>query len=122
MNKLVTLVLTDTDCLSLRLALNATAIDWGEKASAARKAGNDEDAATCERVRSDYHRLWDVVNVAQEAGGRQPDWLARREMAILNAVIPDEPIVTTAKLDGRAPGTYFRSEARELRAKFDAYD
>lgn len=75
MSKLVTLVLTDTDCLSLRLALNATAIDWGEKASAARKAGNDEDAATCERVRSDYHRLWDVVNVAQEAGGRvqEPD-------------------------------------------------
>jgi hypothetical protein len=124
MTKLVTLVLTDTDCLSLRLALNAHAMEWGEKASAARKEGNEEDAATCERVRSDYHRLWDLVNVAQEAGGREPDWLARREaeMAILNAVIPDEPIVTTAKLDGRAPGTYFRSEARELRAKFDAYD
>jgi hypothetical protein len=70
MTKLVKLELTDTDCLSLRLALNATAMEWGDKASAARKAGNDVDAATMERIRSDYHRLWDMVNVAQEAPGR----------------------------------------------------
>lgn len=81
MTKLVTLVLTDTDCLSLRLALNATAMEWGDKASAARKAGDDVDAATCERIRSDYGRLWDMVNVAQEAGGRTHDWTARREAA-----------------------------------------
>jgi len=78
MTKLVTLTLTDTDCLSLRLALNATAMEWGDKASAARHAGNDVDAATCERVRSDYHRLWDMVNVAQEAPGRVQDWNYRQ--------------------------------------------
>jgi hypothetical protein len=78
MTKLVTLVLTDTDCLSLRLALNATAMEWGDKASAARKAGDDVEARTCESIRSDYHRLWDMVNVAQEAGGRVHDWTARR--------------------------------------------
>lgn len=78
MAKLVKLELTDTDCLSLRLALNATAMEWGDKASAARKAGDDVDAATCERVRSDYHRLWDMVNVAQEARGRVQDWTYRR--------------------------------------------
>lgn len=67
MIKLVTLTLTDNDCLSLRLALNATAMEWGDKASAARHAGNDLDARTCESIRSDYHRLWEAVNVAQEA-------------------------------------------------------
>jgi hypothetical protein len=78
MDKLVTLELTDTDCLSLRLALNAHAMEWGDKASAARKAGDDVDAATCERIRSDYHRLWDMVNEAQEARGRVQDWTYRR--------------------------------------------
>jgi hypothetical protein len=78
MAKLVKLELTDTDCLSLRLALNATAMEWGDKACAARKAGEDVDAATCERIRSDYHRLWDVVNEAQEAPGRVQDWTYRR--------------------------------------------
>jgi hypothetical protein len=78
MSKLVKLELTDTDCLSLRLALNAHAMEWGDKASVARKAGDDVDAATCERVRSDYHRLWDMVNEAQEAPGRVQDWIYRR--------------------------------------------
>jgi len=78
MTKLVKLELTDTDCLSLRLALNATAMEWGDKASAARKAGDDVDAATCERIRSDYHRLWNVVNEAQEARGRVQDWTYRQ--------------------------------------------
>lgn len=78
MDKLVTLTLTDTDCLSLRLALNATAMEWGDKASVARKAGDDVDAATCERIRSDYHRLWDMVNEAQEAPGRVQDWNYRQ--------------------------------------------
>jgi len=67
MNKLVKLELTDTDCLNMRLALNAHAMEWGDKASAARNAGEDQDAATCERIRADYHRLWDMVNEAQEA-------------------------------------------------------
>jgi hypothetical protein len=66
MNKLVKLELTDTDCLSLRLALNATAMEWGDKASAHRAKGENVDAATCERIRSDYHRLWELVNAAQE--------------------------------------------------------
>jgi hypothetical protein len=70
MNNLVTLTLTDSDCLSLRLALNAHAMHWGEVASAHRAKGEDVDAATCERIRSDYHRLWDTVNAAQEANGR----------------------------------------------------
>jgi hypothetical protein len=78
MAKLVKLSLTDSECLSLRFALNAAAMEWGDKASAARKAGNDEDPATCERIRADYHRLWDMVNEAQEAGGRVHDWLYRR--------------------------------------------
>jgi hypothetical protein len=67
MTKLVKLELTDTDCLSLRLALNAAAMQWGDKASTARKAGDGVDAATCELIRSDYHRLWELVNAAQEA-------------------------------------------------------
>jgi hypothetical protein len=78
MAKLVKLELTDSDCLSLRLALNATAMEWGEKASAHRANGEDLDARTCESIRSDYHRLWDMVNVAQEARGRVHDWTYRR--------------------------------------------
>jgi hypothetical protein len=112
MDKLVTLTLTDSDCLSLRLALNATAMEWGDKASAARKAGDDVDAATCERIRSDYHRLWDVVNVAQEARGRVRDWLYRREAPEGGAhtgAWPDSDI-DASDLPGRAPGTFFRVE------------
>jgi hypothetical protein len=78
MNKLVKLSLTDSECLSVRMALNECAIAWGDKASAARKAGNEEDAATCERIRADYGRLWNMVSVAQEARGRTQDWLYRR--------------------------------------------
>jgi hypothetical protein len=78
MSKLVKLELTDTECLSVRMALNECAMAWGDKASAARNAGNDEDAATCERIRADYGRLWNMVNVAQEARGRVQDWLYRR--------------------------------------------
>ena len=78
MTRLVKLSLTDSECLSLRFALNAAAMEWGDKASAARKAGNDEDPATCERIRADYHRLWDMVNEAQEAPGRVHDWTYRR--------------------------------------------
>jgi hypothetical protein len=67
MTKLVTLTLTDDDCLNVRMALNATAMHWGELATAARNEGDREGADTCERIRSDYHRLWEAVNVAQEA-------------------------------------------------------
>jgi hypothetical protein len=81
MTKLVNLSLTDSECLNLRFALNAAAMEWGDKARAARGAGEDVDAATCERIRSDYHRLWDMVNEAQEAPGRVQDWLYRREAA-----------------------------------------
>ena len=81
MTTLVKLELTDTDCLSLRLALNAAAMQWGDKASEARKAGDDVDAATCERIRSDYHRLWELVNAAQEAGGRVQDWRGWQHVA-----------------------------------------
>jgi hypothetical protein len=70
MAKLVTLTLTDDDCLNVRMALNATAIEWGYKASAHRAKGEDVDAATCERIRSQYHRLWEAVNVAQEAADK----------------------------------------------------
>jgi hypothetical protein len=70
MNKLVTLTLTDDDCLNVRMALNGTAMDWADKASAHRAKGDDVDAATCERIRSDYHRLWDLVNEAQEAAAK----------------------------------------------------
>ena len=66
MTKLVTLTLTDDDCLNVRMALNATAMHWGELATAARNEGDREGADTCERIRSDYHRLWDLVNAAQE--------------------------------------------------------
>jgi hypothetical protein len=67
MTKLVTLTLTDSDCLNMRLALNAAAMDWGDKASAHRERGEDFDARVCENIRSEYHRLWDAVNAAQEA-------------------------------------------------------
>ena len=80
MNKLVTLTLTDSDCLSLRLALNATAMEWGDKASAHRAKGEEVDARTCESIRSDYHRLWEAVNVAQEAA----DKAAPRERRVIN--------------------------------------
>ena len=65
--KLVTLTLTDDDCLNVRMALNATAMHWGELATEARQKGDKVDADTCERIRSDYHRLWDMVNEAQES-------------------------------------------------------
>jgi hypothetical protein len=70
MDKLVTLVLTDTDCLNVRLAVNAAAILWGDKASAHRERGEDFDARVCENIRSEYHRLWDAVNAAQEAAAK----------------------------------------------------
>ena len=74
MDKLVTLVLTDDDCLNVRMALNATAMHWGELATEARQKGEQVDADTCERIRSDYHRLWDAVNAAQEtAKSAAPD-------------------------------------------------
>ena len=78
MAKLVNLTLTDDDCLNVRMALNATAIHWGELATAARNEGRKVDADTCERIRSDYHRLWEAVNVAQEAA---PDPLPATEAA-----------------------------------------
>jgi hypothetical protein len=67
MHKLVNLTLTDADCFNMRMALNITAIEWGEKANAARVAGELERAATCERIRTEYHLLWEKVNAAQEA-------------------------------------------------------
>jgi hypothetical protein len=79
MSKLVKLALTDDECLSVRMALNECSMAWGERASVARNAGNDEEAATCERIRSGYGRLWDMVNEAQEAPGRVHDWLYRRD-------------------------------------------
>ena len=78
-NKLVTLVLTDGECLTVRMALNAAGMEWGNRSAAARKAGDDVDADTCERLRADHSRLWELVQGAQEAGGRAPDWMARRE-------------------------------------------
>jgi hypothetical protein len=67
MAKLVNLTLTEADCLNMRMALNATAIHWGELATAARNEGRKVDADTCERIRTEYHQLWEAVNVAQEA-------------------------------------------------------
>lgn len=78
MTRLVTLTLTDGECLTVRMALNAVGMEWGNKAAAARAAGDGDDADTCERLREDHSRLWVLVQGAQEAGGRQPDWLARR--------------------------------------------
>ena len=66
MAKLVNLTLTDDDCLNVRMALNATAMHWGELATVARNEGDRIGADTCERIRSDYHRLWELVNAAQE--------------------------------------------------------
>jgi|HubBroStandDraft_4_1064222.scaffolds.fasta_scaffold13930_8 hypothetical protein len=87
MAKLVKLELTDTECLSVRMALNECGMAWGDKASAARNAGNDEDAATCERIRADYGRLWDMVNEAQEAPGRVQDWTYRRAAPVVRSSI-----------------------------------
>ena len=72
MSKIVTLTMTDDDCLNMRLALNAAAMNWGDKASAHRDRGEDFDARVCERIRSEYHRLWELVNVAQEAAPPAP--------------------------------------------------
>jgi hypothetical protein len=66
MSQIVNLTLTDHDCLNMRLALNAAAMEWGDKARAYRRLGDAEQAATCELIRSEYHRLWELVNVAQE--------------------------------------------------------
>ena len=103
MAKLVKLSLTDSECLNMRFALNAAATEWGDKASAARNAGDDVDAATCERIRSDYHRLWDMVNEAQEAGGRVHDWLYRRDGATRPSLAEKEATADAL----------FASEARE---------
>ena len=70
MAKLVNLTLTDDDCLNVRMALNATAMHWGELATVARNEGDRIGADTCERIRSDYHRLWELVNAAQEAAAK----------------------------------------------------
>jgi len=103
MTRLVKLSLTDSECLSLRLALNATAMEWGDKASAARKAGYDQDAATCELIRADYQRLWNMVNEAQEAPGRAHDWLYRRDGATRPSLAEKEATADAL----------FASEARE---------
>jgi hypothetical protein len=78
MYKTVNLTLTEADCLNMRLALNAAAIHWGEKATDYRKAGNDHEAATCERIRTEFHQLWDAVNVAQEAAPELGESNAKR--------------------------------------------
>jgi hypothetical protein len=91
MRKLVTLTLTADDCLNVRLALNATAMHWGEVATVARNEGRKVDADTCERIRSDYHRLWELVNVAQEAA---PD----PRLAWFDAPLPATEAATGAAL------------------------
>jgi hypothetical protein len=84
MAKLVNLTLTEEDCLNMRMALNATAIHWGERASAYRQQGDTEQAATCEQIRSEYHRLWEAVNVAQHS-------CASRELSCGGDTAPELP-------------------------------
>ena len=61
----VTLTLSDDDCLNMRLALNMTACEWGDKAMEHRPAWRTLDADTCQRLRAKYHALWERVHDAQ---------------------------------------------------------
>jgi hypothetical protein len=102
MSKLVNLTLTDYDCLTVRLALNGAAMEWGEKASAYRKAGQDQEAATCERIRSDYHRLWEAVNVAQEAAPDNAPVPTGRTWKEVDAALASDKASVEARATARA--------------------
>jgi hypothetical protein len=79
MDKLVNLTLTDDEALDMRMALNAAAISWGERATAARNAGNRQEADTCERIREGLGKLWERVQVAQDGAAFDAGaaWLKR---------------------------------------------
>jgi hypothetical protein len=66
MTKLVTLTLTADEALDVRMALNAASMSWGERASAAREAGNYQEALSCEDIRAGYGKLWARVQMAQD--------------------------------------------------------
>ena len=66
MDKLVTLTLTDDECLDVRMALNSASMEWGERAEAARKLGNRQEAQSCEDIRAGYGALWVKVQTAQD--------------------------------------------------------
>lgn len=75
----IILTLSEEEALSVRLALNLTACEWGDKALAHIQAGEAEDAATCQRLRAKYHELWERVHSAQrlaEAEARADDMFA----------------------------------------------
>jgi hypothetical protein len=83
MDRLVTLVLTDDECLDVRMALNGASMEWGAKAEAARKLGSHQEAQSCESIRAGYGCLWEKVQTAQD--GAPYDW-RRGKLAPRNAI------------------------------------
>lgn len=103
----VTLTLTDDECLDVRMALNAASSYWGEKAATARNEGNDVDAATCERIRAKYGQLWERVHSAQVQAKAQAEAEARAD-----DMFASEAREATRPGD-RAVAQWFADDARE---------
>jgi hypothetical protein len=92
----ITLTLSDDDCLNMRLALNMTACEWGDKAMEHRQRGEPVDADTCERLRAKYHALWERVHAAQrlaEAEARADDMFASEARDPCGVARDDDVIV-----------------------------
>jgi hypothetical protein len=63
--KTVTLTMTDSEALDVRMALNMASSHWGDEATKARKAGNAQEAQSCEDIRAGYGALWDRLFEAE---------------------------------------------------------
>ena len=63
--KTVHFTLTDDEALDVRMALNAAAMSWGDRAREARERGEVQAALSCERIRAELGALWDRLYVAE---------------------------------------------------------
>ena len=63
--KTVHFTLTDDEALDVRMALNAAAMSWGDRAREARERGEVQAALSCERIRAELGALWDRLYLAE---------------------------------------------------------
>jgi hypothetical protein len=72
-NSNITLTVSRSDALSIRIACNETGSAWTTRGHEDRAAGNDEGADTCFRLAAGYSRIWDMVAKAMDAPAPAPD-------------------------------------------------
>jgi hypothetical protein len=91
MTKLVTFTMTDGEALDVRMALNAAAMDWGDRARDARERGKVQAAQSCERIRAEYGALWDRLYVAEHGVPFDYRSQAEKEATAAFDPAPDSP-------------------------------